>query len=185
MTRHLARLVVVAAGSATAIGLAAPATAGADPQVVADGLRNPRGLAVDPNGALVVAEAGRGGSGPCVPGPEGRPVCFGTSGRVTRIDPDDGGTRRLASGLPSLAEQGGARAVGPSGRARPSRAEQDGSRAIGPSDVSYAPDGRGYLTVGLGADPALREQLPPAGRGMAFLDRLRRGGGVRALVDLG
>ena len=34
--------------------------------VVMSGLDNPRGLAFAPNGALYVAEAGRGGDGPCV-----------------------------------------------------------------------------------------------------------------------
>jgi glucose/arabinose dehydrogenase len=34
--------------------------------VVMSGLDNPRGLAFGPDGALYVAEAGRGGPGPCV-----------------------------------------------------------------------------------------------------------------------
>ena len=54
--------------------------------VIASGLFNPRGLAFGPEGALYVAEAGRGGSGPCVTGNTGT-VCYGASGAITRIDP--------------------------------------------------------------------------------------------------
>jgi sugar lactone lactonase YvrE len=165
MTRHLARFVITV-GSAAALCLLIAAGAPADVRVVADGLHNPRGLALDPSGRISVAEAGSGGSGPCIPGPEGSPVCFGTTGSVARIDPSSGRTRRVATGLPSLAQR-------------------DGSRAIGPSDVAFTPSGRGYLTVGLGGNPALRRQLPPAALGMAYLDRLHRDGRVQRLVNLG
>ena len=40
-------------------------------RVVASGLDNPRGLAIGPGGAIYVAEAGRGGTSPCAPSPEG------------------------------------------------------------------------------------------------------------------
>ena len=39
-------------------------------QVVVRGLDNPRGLAFGPEGALYIAQAGRGGDGLCGPGPE-------------------------------------------------------------------------------------------------------------------
>lgn len=113
------------------------AQAGSTLTTVASGLDNPRGLAFGLDGSLYVAEAGRGGAGPCFPGPEGE-ACFGTSGAVSKVT--NGGVRRVVTGLPSIAA--------PNGR-----------NAIGPSDVSA----RGHLTfvVGLGADPALRAQLPP------------------------
>lgn len=135
-------------------------------EVVASGLDNPRGLGFGPSGGLYVAEAGRGGSGPCSPGPEGGTVCFGTSGAVTSINPRTGHRRRIATGLPSLADP-------------------DGASAIGPSDVSFGHARLGLLTVGLGADPALRDKLPPAGAGMATLYRLSPFGGVRPVADLG
>lgn len=135
-------------------------------KVVASGLDNPRGLAFGPGGGLYVAEAGRGGSGPCQPGGEGDTVCFGTSGAVTRVNLWSGGQTRIASGLPSLAGT-------------------DGSSAIGPSDVSFARGPLGFLTIGLGANPATRDQLPAAGAGMATLYRLSPFGGLRPVADLG
>ena len=55
------------------------------PVTVANRLDSPRGLAFGPGGSLYVAKAGRGGAGPCFPGPEGGEVCFGDSGAVSRI----------------------------------------------------------------------------------------------------
>jgi hypothetical protein len=162
---------ILAGGAALALALAAPAAAD-DLKVVADGLDNPRGLALGPGGHLYVAESGRGGSGPCVSGPEGDPVCFGLSGAVTRIDLDDREQKRITTGLPSLASPAG-------------------TDAIGPSDVSFVRksrrswDNRGFLTVGLGADPAVRAQLGPDGARMAQLHRLWPDGRTRALADLG
>lgn len=136
------------------------------PKVIASGLDNPRGLAFGPFGGLYVTEAGRGGSGPCSPGPEGGTVCFGTSGAVTRINPWSGHHRRIATGLPSLADP-------------------DGASAIGPSDVSFGHSPLGFLTVGLAANPALRDTLPQEGAGMATLYRLSPFGGLRPVADLG
>lgn len=133
---------LVAAGTAGSL-LIAPGVAAAHPRMttVATGLDNPRGLAFGQDGALYVAEAGVGGAGPCFPGPEGGEVCFGTSGAITRIG--HGRPYEVVRGLPSIAEAGG-------------------HNAIGPSDVSSR--GELYFTVGLGADPALRAQLPAVGQ---------------------
>lgn len=133
----------VAAGLVALMAVVAPgaqAAASAPFTVIAEGLDNPRGLAFGADGALYVAEAGRGGTGPCITGPEGDQNCFGLTGAVTRIK--DGQQSRSLTGLPSLASP-------------------DGS-AIGPSDVSFL--GLGYLTIGLGADPAVRTQFPPSPR---------------------
>jgi hypothetical protein len=110
------------------------------PTTVASGLDSPRGIAFGVDGALYVAEAGRGGAGPCFPGPEGE-ACYGESGAISRIT--YGGTRRVVTGLPSIAA--------PNGR-----------NAIGPSDVSA--HGTLHFTVGLGANPELRATLPPLGQ---------------------
>ncbi len=55
-------------------------------QVVVSGLDNPRGLAFGPEGALYIAQAGRGGDGACGPAPEGI-RCYGESGTISRYDP--------------------------------------------------------------------------------------------------
>ena len=52
--------------------------------VVMSGLDNPRGLAFGPEGALYVAEAGRGGEGPCFFNSAGEFRCYGPTGAITR-----------------------------------------------------------------------------------------------------
>jgi hypothetical protein len=97
--------------------LALTATANAaQVEKIADGLDNPRHLAFS-HGDLYVAEAGRGGPGPCFPGPPELQVrvCVGASGAVTVID-EDGNQSRLVEGLASLAGEGtGDFAAGPHG----------------------------------------------------------------------
>lgn len=84
-------------------------------KVVASGLDNPRGLAVAKNGDIWVAEAGKGGAGPCQPGEEeGSPAsCFGASGAFTLVH--NGVQKRIVTGLPSFGDEGtGDNAVGAS-----------------------------------------------------------------------
>jgi hypothetical protein len=160
----------LALGATLALALAAPAAA-ADPEVVADGLDNPRGLAFGPGGHLYVAEAGRGGDGPCVDF-EGDSTCFGASGAVTRVDLGDEEQKRITTGLPSLAAP-------------------EGTDAIGPADVSFPREGeksyddRGFLTIGSGFDPADHAQFGDGGARLAKLYRLWPDGRTRTLADLG
>lgn len=133
---------------------------------IAGDLQNPRGVAVTPDGAVLVAEAGVGGDGPCFPGPEGGDVCIGTTGGVTRID--RAGQRRVLDGLPSFADAGGV-------------------FAIGAHDVSVLGNGNLYVSTGLGADPADRDAMFPdgSGGGFGFLWRGSQARGtVAAVADL-
>lgn len=124
-----------ATGGSTAAGAAASASW----SVVAAGLNNPRGLAFGPNGALYIAEAGRGGAGPCFEGPEG-PACFGQTGSITRVW--NGEQTRLVDRLPSTAD--------PAGFA-----------AIGPADISMSA-GKALMAVMGGIDPyENRDQFGP------------------------
>jgi hypothetical protein len=141
-----------------------PGHGGHDDEIttVATGLDNPRGVTFGSDGSLYVAEAGRGGEGPCFPGPEGPEVCFGASGAVTRVR--HGRQARVVTGLPSLAEA-------------------DGSAAIGPSDVSAGSSL--HFTVGLGADPALRDQAPELGQeALGWLLRSRGKAGFKQVADI-
>lgn len=108
--------------------------------VVATGLNNARGLTIGPDGGLYIAEGGVGGDS-CYaldPGDPDALTCIGATGSVTRVE--NGIQERIATGLPSLA--------GP-----------DGFGASGPSRISWRPRDAFSVVVGLGADPALRDQL--------------------------
>ncbi|MCW2837845.1 MAG: hypothetical protein JWQ15_1959 [Marmoricola sp.] len=134
--------------------------------LVPSGLDNPRHLAFDRRGRLYVAEAGRGGKGPCMKGPEGGQVCFGTSGAVSVIG-RRGAHHRVASGFPSLAAP-------------------DGTSALGPADLVIGQRGQFVLSIGLGANPSVRKTLPRVGRRfMGTLTTARFGSATRSvLADL-
>ena len=146
VARRVRRALVPLLGSTALVAtmFVAP-TAAADEhwKVVASGLDNPRQLSFGPKGDLFVAEAGRGGDGPCVTGPEGESVCFGKSGAITRVSLDGkgkhkGSQKRVLTKLPSIAAEG------------------TGEQAIGPHDVVVEGSKKLVFTVGLGADPAVR-----------------------------
>ncbi|MFL5608503.1 MAG: ScyD/ScyE family protein [Gemmatimonadaceae bacterium] len=156
MKRQLhARLVAALAGTVTllacspdspvappsAASLAAP---GARASVLGPGdgtrvmklLANPRGLAWGPDGALYVAEAGRGGpatTGPCFIS-FAQTMCYGATGAVSRLL--NGVQERLIDDLPSYAQVNNGRAEGPNG-------------------ISLHQVAGAYVTIGLETDPAV------------------------------
>ncbi len=107
--------------------------------VIADGLYNAGGLSFGPDGNLYVTEAGIGGSGGCVPPASGQgdSLCYGTSGAVTKIE--NGKTKRILTGLPSLALP-------------------DGTGASGPRDIQFDAKGKPYVLIGYGANPTFRDR---------------------------
>lgn len=131
-------VVSFAATCIAALALASGALAQSPYTVVMSGLDNPRGMAFAPNGALYVAEAGRGGDGSCVVNGPGELRCFGRSGAVSRLW--RGQQSRVAEGFES-------------------HALPDGSSASGPTDVSFQGTGGAYVTMGLGGDAAFQQAL--------------------------
>jgi hypothetical protein len=144
--------------------VALPLPAGAakpDVRVIASGLNNPRGIDLRPGGALLVAEAGTGGNGPCQAGPEGD-TCFGLSGALTRVTRS--AWTRLVGDLPSIAAP-------------------DGSGALGPHDLAKD-EGTVFATIGLGGDEAFRDGFGPDAEMLGTLVRWSRSRGVHVIADL-
>ena len=75
-------IVVLAAAAAAFLAAGSALAATATP--VMTGLDNPRGLAFGQDGALYVAQAGKGGPGPCQV-LRGALQCYGPTGRVSRL----------------------------------------------------------------------------------------------------
>lgn len=158
-----------AALAAAALAVPAAASAGAPKiDVIARGLDNPRGLAVLPGDSLLVAEAGRGGPGPCIPGAEGSPVCLGATGAVSAVFRSPFGRRyrqhRIVDGLPSLVSERG--------------------EATGPHDVALSRRGGLLVTLGLGANPARRAELGEGGALLGQLVSAKPFGRTRPIADL-
>jgi hypothetical protein len=151
--------VVLAAGPA-ASGNTTPSTI-----VVMTGLNNPRGLAFGPGGWLYVAEAGTGGSGPCLT-IRGISQCVGATGSVSRWK-HGRAQQRVATGLPSYAPQ-----VSP---------PPDG--ATGPHDIAFD-DGKAWLTIGVDGDRDPREIRAAFGNGFGWLARMQKNGSWSLKTDI-
>jgi hypothetical protein len=163
MSLRLCLLAVLAALCALVPAGTAGAHRDKSPEVVASGLDNPRDLDVTRWGTVYVTEAGRGGDGPCLTGEEGDQVCAGATGAVTQIRHHE--QRRVLEGLPSIAAPGG-------------------NEALGPSDIHLRHFGGAYLTVGLGANPAVRAQLGELGPSFGRLYKISSFGHLRAVADI-
>ena len=100
-------------------------------------LANPRGLAWGPEGELYVAEAGRGGTGACFL-VLGQTVCHGRTGAVSRLF--NGEQERIISDLPSWVIT-----------------SNMSGQAEGPNSISLHGYGGAYVTIGLEADPKVRD----------------------------
>ena len=148
-------------GSMVALGVVASAALAQPHTVVMSGLDNPRGLAFAPNGALYVAEAGRGGGGPCVISGVGELRCFGHTGAITRLW--KGQQSRVVEGLES-------------------HALPDGSSASGPTDISFQGTGGAYITMGLGGDGDFQADL--GGTYSATLLHMAASGKWRVVADI-
>jgi hypothetical protein len=131
--------------------------------IVMRNLNNPRGLNFGPNGALYVAEAGRGGEQPCFAGPEGGPQYAGRTGSISRLL--RGNQQRIVTGLAS-------------------HANAAGFGALGPHDVVATNGNKLNVTVGLGTNPSHRSECLPIGADFGWLVRARANGGWQNLVDI-
>jgi hypothetical protein len=169
-TRLYRRGALLAAVVGLITAAAGPVTSAAADRTVTQvmtGLDNPRGLAFGPQGALYVAEAGRGGQGPCVT-LGGVQYCYGPSGAVSRLWM--GVQERVATGLPSIAQVG-------------NPTIPDGTRAEGPNDIALLGVGTAEVTIGLERDPAVRDLFPEFA-GFGRLVRIPASGEWRFVADL-
>jgi hypothetical protein len=179
--RARAELAVVAA--AVVLGSTAGGAQAVTIEEVGDGgLRAPRHLDFSNSGDLYVAEAGRGGDGPCFIGGEG-PACFGATGAVTRIA-KNGKQTRILDGLASYAndpDQNGT-------------TDNDGDSGIGPHGITVRGSNSIFLTTGGPTAPtdangnllsrdSLAAQDPTAGL-FGRLLRVRRDGRFRSIADI-
>ncbi len=102
---------------------------------VMSNLATPRGLAIGPDGALYVAEAGSGGDGPSIILGSGNEAFLGATSGLSRLL--NGVQSRVLNDLPSVATAAGL-------------------EANGLTDIVFDGSGEAYGLFGLGSNPALR-----------------------------
>ncbi|MEU8163770.1 ScyD/ScyE family protein [Micromonospora parva] len=137
-------------------GIAAPATAATSTTgrltVVARNLDNPRGVAIDRAGTVLVAEAGLGGDDVCIPGTFGTNLCYGSTGAITAVR--HGWQKRVVTGLPSLRSTGA------------------GFSVYGAHDLAFDRQGKLLVAMGYSTDPVSRDLLGAAGAAMGTILRV-------------
>jgi hypothetical protein len=165
-TPRIIRGIAAAAAVALVATVSPSITAQSSLLIVASGLDNPRGLNFGPDGALYVAEAGRGGTSTlCAPAPD-PPFpnrCYGPTGAITRILAL-GDQRRVVVGLPSIAVA-------------------SGGNAQGPVDIDFGL-GSAWVTIGFGGSPTTRAALEAGGVTMGRIVRVNSIGQWEPVVDL-
>ena len=136
-------------------------------EVLASGLDGPRKLTFGPDGALYVAEAGRGGPR-AIPSPNtpGAVLSYGATGAITRIQ--DGEVERVVTGLPSLALP-------------------NGGDAAGVADIEFDAYGNAYAIIGFRRNPADRDSIiqVPDFSHLIAIENFDGGASWTRLVDLG
>lgn len=172
---------MLAAGTAAVLiaGLLPGVAAANGPVPVATGLDNPRGIAIGSDGAIYVAESGRGGDELVSAVIEGEPAfaCVGNTGGVTRIDRK--GEKRVAD-LPSLAE-----AFDPDG---PGGDDPScdvpgtiGFAATGPTGIDLTGKGTLSVALGLGGDLEVQDEV---GEAFGSLHQVLPNGKVKMLANI-
>ena len=149
---------VAAAGLAAAGTGAGAGASGAT--VVATGLNNPRALALGPDGAIYVAEAGRAGA-TCLD--KKQQTCIGTTSAVARLS--GGKAQPVVTGVLS----GGAR---------------DGTFATGIDGVSVASDGTILMAVTAAPECAPIKLPPPLSSQVGRVLAAKPGAAPHALADV-
>lgn len=181
MRPHRRVIGVGAIAAMLVIGLLPGAAMANGHTVVARGLANPRGITIGSDGALYVAESGRGGSEVISAVIEGQPrvACLGDTGGVTRIDKK--GQVRIAN-LPSFAGAFDPDGPGPVEATCPTTGPNAvGVAAIGPTNLSLTGEGTMAVTMGLGGNEEVRDAIGPT---FGTLLRVLPNGKHRILADL-